>query len=100
MLTRPTPLSWEILCAMRVSASSSTLGKGTTEEVMASVRIGASAGLVLLYIGGTGRLLGRKLVAALMAACTSCSATSMLRSSENCKVISELLKELIEVICV
>ena len=35
-----------------------------------------------------------------MAACTSCSATSMLRSSENWRVISELLKELIEVIWV
>ena len=35
-----------------------------------------------------------------MAACTSCSATSMLRSSENCSVIRELLKELIDVICV
>ena len=35
-----------------------------------------------------------------MAACTSCSAISMLRSSENCSVISELPKELIDVICV
>ena len=30
-----------------------------------------------------------------MAACTSCSAMSMFRSSENCSVISELPKELI-----
>ena len=33
---------------MRVSASSSTFGSGIVVEVIASVRIGASAGLVLL----------------------------------------------------
>ena len=33
-----------------------------------------------------------------MAACTSCSATSMLRSKENCNVMSELPSELVEVI--
>jgi hypothetical protein len=33
-----------------------------------------------------------------MAACTSCSATSMLSSSANCKVITELPSELVEVI--
>ena len=48
MLTNPTPLSCEIRCAMRVSASSSTSGSGTVLEVMARVSTGASAGLVLL----------------------------------------------------
>ena len=33
-----------------------------------------------------------------MAACTSCSATSIFRSSVNCSVMSELPKELVEVI--
>ena len=37
-----------ILCAIRVSASSSTFGNGTVVDVRASVRIGASAGFVLL----------------------------------------------------
>src|SRR5580704_1485152 len=54
ILTRPTPWSWEILCAIRVSANSSIFGSGTVVDVMANVRIGASAGFVLLYTGGTG----------------------------------------------
>src|SRR5262245_8282696 len=48
MLTRPTPGSWEIFCAMRVSARSSSFGRGIVGDVSASVRIGASAGLTLL----------------------------------------------------
>jgi hypothetical protein len=48
MLTSPTPGSCEIFCASRVSASSSTFGSGSVVDVSASVRIGASAGFVLL----------------------------------------------------
>ncbi len=48
MLTRPTPDSCEIFCASRVSAKSSTFDSGSVFDVSASVRIGASAGLVLL----------------------------------------------------
>ena len=48
MLTRPTPGSCEIFCASRVSARSSTFDSGSVSDVSASVRIGASAGLVLL----------------------------------------------------
>ena len=48
MLTRPTPGSCEIFWARRVSAKSSTLESGSVSEVSASVRIGASAGLILL----------------------------------------------------
>ena len=33
-----------------------------------------------------------------MAACTSCSATSIFRSSENCRTMIELPSELVEVI--
>jgi hypothetical protein len=52
-----------------------------TSELTLSVRIGVSAGLLLLYVGGRrGSVGGRRLDAALMAACTSCSAASMLRS--------------------
>jgi hypothetical protein len=38
-------------------------------------------------------------VAALIAAWTSCSATSMFSSSSNCKVMTEPPLELVEVIC-
>ena len=48
ILTKPTPESWEIFCASRVSARSSTLESGNVFEVSARVRIGASAGLILL----------------------------------------------------
>src|SRR5207253_1251921 len=48
MLTNPTPESWEIFCAKAVSAKSSTLESGRLSEARASVRIGASAGLILL----------------------------------------------------
>ena len=48
MLTSPTPGSCEIFCASRVSARSSTFDSGSVLHVSASVRIGASAGLVLL----------------------------------------------------
>ena len=48
MLTSPTPGNCEIFCASRVSARSSTCDSGSTLEVSASVRIGASAGLILL----------------------------------------------------
>jgi len=34
-----------------------------------------------------------------MAACTSCSAISMFSERENCRVMRELPKELIDVIC-
>jgi hypothetical protein len=46
--TSPTPGSCAIFCARRVSAKSSTFESGRVFDVSASVRIGASAGLVLL----------------------------------------------------
>src|SRR6185369_5417068 len=60
-------------------------------EVMARVRIGTSAGLLLLYVGGAGRFAGSTLEASLIAACTSCWAASMLRSRVNWSVICELV---------
>src|SRR5580698_1147220 len=67
-------------------------------EVSPSVRIGVSAGFVLLYTGGFGRSTGRKLDAALIAACTCCSATSIFNSSANCSVITELPDDEVDVI--
>ena len=46
--TSPTPGSCEIFWARRVSAKSSTFESGSVFDVSASVRIGASAGFVLL----------------------------------------------------
>src|SRR5436190_23671705 len=60
--------------------------------------IGVSAGFTLLYTGGFGRSGGRSVSAALIAACTSCSATSSPRLSVNCSVITQLPLELVDVI--
>src|ERR1700686_932542 len=51
MVTRPTPLSCEILGASRVSTRSSTWESGMEFEVKARVSTGESAGLVLRWIG-------------------------------------------------
>jgi len=99
MLTSPTPDTCDIFCASTVSAMSSTWLSGSVSLVSASVMIGASAGFTLLYTGGFGRSFGRYVVAALIAACTSCSATSMLSASENCSVTTLPPPELVEVIC-
>ncbi|MCY1169981.1 hypothetical protein D9M73_100360 [compost metagenome] len=63
------------------------------------IRIGASAGLTLRKVGGLGRLAGSCPLDALMAACTSSAAASMLRSRSNCKVICVEPMPLVEVIC-
>ena len=46
-VTRPTPGTWLIFCARRVSTRFCTSGRGVVSEVTASVRTGASAGLTL-----------------------------------------------------
>ena len=69
---------------------------GSEGEVMASVSTGASAGLTLLYSGGMGRSLGSRLLPALMAACTCCSATSMDMFSEKRSVMTEAPPELVD----
>ncbi len=98
-VTSPTPGNCEIFCARRVSTRFCTSGSGTDLELMPSVRMGASAGLTLLYTGGAGRSCGRKFAPALIAAWTSCSATSSESSSPNCRVITEAPPELVEDIC-
>ena len=52
----------------------------------------------MLYTGGFGRSVGKRVSAELIAACTSCSATSSPRLSVNCSVITELPLELVDVI--
>ncbi len=58
-----------------------------------------SAGLFLLYVDGAGSPRGSRLDAALIAACTSCSAASMFRSRSNCSVICDVPKLDTDVIC-
>ena len=69
-----------------ISPYSSSVESGTCCEVSASVRIGADAGLVFWYDGGMIPCGSCRSVCAI-AACTSCAAASMLRSSANCTTI-------------
>lgn len=55
--------------------------------------------MTLLYTGGVGRSDGSSEPLALMAACTSCSATPSETSSENCSVITEMPLPLADDIC-
>ena len=76
-LTRPTPGTCEIFCASRVSARSWTCGSGSVFDVSAE-RQDRRVGRVDLAVDRrrrAGRAAGR-FAAALIAACTSCSATS------------------------
>src|ERR1700761_811242 len=61
---------------------------------------GASAGLTFRKVGAAGRLVGNWALAALIAACTSWAAPSMLRARSNCKVIEVVPMALTEVIWV
>src|SRR6185295_12686802 len=72
---------------------------GTLSDVAAMVTTGTSAGLLLLYVGGVGSPRGSRFDAALIAACTSCWAESMSRSSSNCSVICEVAALDTDVIC-
>src|SRR5215475_11670518 len=99
IVTNPTPDSWEILGARRVSARSSTADNGSVGDDSDNVTIGVSAGFTLLYRGGVGRSTGRNVPLALIDCCTSCSATSMLSSRSNCSVMIEMPAELDDVIC-
>ena len=89
MLTRPTPGSCEIFCASRVSARSSHLRQRQRLRGQRQ-REDRRVGRVGLAVDRrVGQVRGRKVPPALIAACTSCSATSMLRSSVNCSVMTE-----------
>ena len=98
-VTIPTPESWESFCAMRVSARSSRRVMGKMSLVSASVMTGGSAGFTLLYTGGVGKSEGNSVRAALMPACTSCSATSSAMPRSNCRVMTEAPAEEKELIC-
>ena len=74
--------------------------RGINLEVSASSMIGESAGFTFRYEGLFGRFAGRSPRAALMAACTSRPAASMLRPRSNCRVMLVDPSELAEVISV
>ena len=61
-------------------------------------KIGCSAGFSFLNVGGSIIVFGSWRSALDIAACTSCAAASMLRSSGNCKMIWVLPWLLVEVI--
>src|SRR6185437_1129075 len=69
-------------------------------DVSPRIMIGESAGFTLRYDGFDRRFAGKYVRAALIAACTSRSAPSMLRLSSNCSATFVLLSELDDVISV
>src|SRR5579871_6745910 len=75
-------------------------GRGIVFEVSARIIMGASAGFTFQNEGFCGRLEGNWPRAALMAACTSRAAASILRFNSNCRVMLVEPRELDEVISV
>src|SRR5580658_7540895 len=67
---------------------------------MPRIMMGASEGFTFRYVGLVGRPAGRLALAALIAACTSRAAASMLRLKSNCIVTEVDPRLLEEVICV
>ena len=80
------------------SANWKTFVDWMVSEVIASTRMGMSAGFDFLYWGGPGILTGRSLEEALMAAITSRAAESILRERSNCRLMEHPPRELDEVI--
>ena len=97
--TCETPEIWLICCAILVSALSSTTVSGRISEVADISMMGESAGFTLRQVGGFGRFLGSWPEAALMAACTSLAAPSMLRSRSNWIVMALEPSDDVEVSC-
>src|SRR5262249_61958202 len=95
METSPTPVSCEIFCESMVSARSSTFVSGKLSEVKASVRMGASAGLTLLYTGGLGGGRGRDVVGELVGAWPPRSAKWVVSTRFNRRGVVEAPVELV-----
>ena len=83
-VTSPTPGTCEMRCASTVSATSYIALVEMVFDVSASTNTGAAAGLALRNLGNCGRSLGKSASEALIAACTSRAARSMLRPMANC----------------
>src|SRR5438128_5109039 len=98
--TWPMPSTCESFCARIESAASYMRPTGMTSEISVRIRMGASAGFTLRYVGLFGSVDGSWLRAALMAACTSRAAASMFRLRSNCRTIRQLPSRLVDVISV
>src|SRR6202000_1490199 len=85
--TCPMPGTCESFCARMESATSYIFGLGILSDVSDKIMIGASARLTLRQLGRVGRFCGNCPSAALMDACTSRAAASMLRERSNCRVM-------------
>src|ERR1700736_5368321 len=68
--------------------------------IVSEVSAGESAGFIFRYPGLLGRLAGSCPLAALIAACTSRAAASILRFRSNCNVTPVAPSELLDVISV
>ena len=97
-VTCPTPVTWLSFCCSTLDAASNSRPWPSVSEVTASTMAGALAGLILRYCGLLGRSPGISMRAALIAACTSRAAPSMLRDRSNCSTMRALLTVLVEVI--
>lgn len=83
----PTPGIVASFCARMESAASYTCGTVSVSLESARIMIGASAGLILRYVGLLGMFAGSCARAALMAACTSRAAPLMSRLRSNCRMM-------------
>src|SRR5690348_734569 len=92
------PGTWESFCARTESATSYMRGLDMVSDVSDRIMIGASAGLTLRQFGRVGRFAGNCPSAALIDACTSRAAASMLRERSNCRVMLVEPNWLVEVI--
>src|SRR6266540_1471170 len=81
--TRATPDTCEIAGMRKLSAFSWTTVSGSVSERNERVRMGGSAGLTLRKVGGVDIACGNDFPAAVIAACTSCAARSILRLRSN-----------------
>ncbi len=95
--TWATPSIMEMRWAMMLWPYSSSTDMGRLRLVSDRKRMGWSAGLTLRKLGGLGISAGSFRTAREMAIWTSRAAASMLRLSENCKVIEALPRVLLEV---
>ncbi len=95
--TLPTPSSCASFSTMTPFTYLITSSGGSVSQRMERKTAGIRIGLIFLNTGRLGMSFGSSSPAALMAACTSTAAPSMLRSGANCRVIWVLPSVLIEV---
>src|SRR5207244_3495 len=94
------PSTCASFCARTESAASNTRPIGIASEVRARIKIGASAGFTFRYVGLLTSPAGSWLRAALIAACTSRAAASMLRLRSNWRTTVVAPSKLLDVISV